>query len=432
MRKVHKIIVGILLSATVLGLSVAPVLATGTTSATDTKTTKEYEPTFVVDADDDSEEAAIWFGKNYMLFGNNLKTKGVVPGLMLMAGNAIESKSTAEYGFFAGNSLNIAGSIEKDLFVAGNAIVIDAKAEIGRDVYIAGSDVVVKTDINGDLSVTAETVKLEGITIAGNLNITADEITVVGDVEVAGRVTHNDDAVIVGMNNLSYGSLETFHLEEVDDGALSMAAWYAKVVSMIGLFVVMAIICLISPRTHDKVASCENGGKFALNLVIGLGILIIVPIVAIMLFATVVAMPLALVALVVWGLMIYLSQGFAGAWLGHIVIEKLFKSKANIYVEAALGIVILGILSMIPTIGGLTGFLGLLFGMGLMVSTFRGSKNTNETKYYVNETVEEPKKSSSKTSSSATKSSAKTKKTSSAKTTTKSTKAKASKTTKKK
>lgn len=396
MSKMHKIIAGILLAVAVLGVSTVPALATDVAT-----TSEEYEPTFVVNAEEDGEEAEIWFGKNYMLFGNTLKTKGTVPGLMLIAGNTVETKSTAEYGFLAGNMINIAGITEKDVFAAGNMITVDAGAKIGRDVFIAGNEVIVKADIRGDLSVTAETVKLEGITVAGNLNITADEITIVGDVEVAGQVVYNDDAEVYGMNNLSYGGIETFHLEEVDDNALSAAAWYAKVVSMIGLFVVMAIICLICPRTHDKVASCENGGKFALNLVIGLGVLILVPIVAIMLFATVVAMPLALVALVVWGLMIYLSQGFAGAWLGHIIIEKLFKSNANIYVEAALGIVILGMLSMIPTIGALTGFLGMLFGMGIMVSTFRSGKNTNETKYYVDETVEEPKKVKSSTTKTA-------------------------------
>lgn len=381
MSKISKFMIGALVALGLVGATALPVVAT--TSEKSTKTT--IEPTFEIEADDSDNEAGIWFGQNYLLFGNSLKSRASVNGLMLMAGNTLAVQSDSEYGFIAGNTINFSGDVEKDLFIAGNLITIESGAEIGRDVFITGSEISIETDLNGDLSVAADSVILKGVKVAGNLNLTADKIEFVGDVDVAGAVVYNDDAEVTGSDNLKYGSLEIYHAEDIDEGALLAAAWYSKVLSMIGLFVVMAIICLIAPKLHTKIAHNDTGGRFATCLAIGLGVLVVTPLVALILLITVFASPLAIVALIVWGLMIYLSQGFAGAWVGHMIIEKLFKSKANIFVEAALGIVILGILSMIPTVGGLTGFLGMLLGLGLMVHAVFNRKIDDETKYYVDE-----------------------------------------------
>ncbi len=379
MPKISKILIGALVALGMVGATALPVVAA------EEKSTKTIEPTFEVDSSEDGDEAGIWFGRNYLLFGNALKSRASVNGLMLVAGNTLNIQSESEYGFVAGNAINYSGEVEKDLFVAGNMITIESGAEVGRDVFAAGAEVSVETDLNGDLSVTAENVILKDIKIAGNLNLSAAKIEFVGNVEVAGAAVYNDNAKVLGADNLKYGSLEIYHAEEANEGALLVAAWYSKVLSMIGLFIVMVIVSLVSPKLHSKIAHNDTGGRFATCLAIGLGALVVTPIVALILIMTVFAAPLALVALIVWGLMIYLSQGFAGAWVGHMIIEKIFKSKANIYIEAALGIVILGILSMIPGVSGLTGFIGILLGMGLMVSAIFNRKPEEETKYYIDE-----------------------------------------------
>lgn len=397
MKKLKKTLIGVLLALGLVGSLGLPALATDGGNA-DNDSKKTIEPTFVVEGDEDSTEAGIWFGKNYMLFGDTLKTKANVKGLMLAAGSNLDLRNNAEYGFFAGETLHIRGQIEKDVFTAGNHITIESDAKLGRDVFVAGNDLTVKADLNGDLSFTGNTLTLNNIDIAGNLNITAENVEITGEVNVAGSVVLNDDAKVSGMDNLKHaGNLEFFHLDDADSASMIAASWYSKVASMIGLFVVMALIFLLAPKTHDRIGASATGAKFALNLVIGLGVLVITPIAAIMLLMTVVATPLSIVALVIWGLMIYLSQGFAGAWLGHIIIEKLFKSNGNAYVEAALGIVILGVLSMVPGVGGITGLLGLLLGMGLIVTSIRGGKAELETQYYVDETVETPKKTTKST-----------------------------------
>ena len=112
----------------------------------------------------------------------------------------------------------------------------------------------------------------------------------------------------------------------------------------------------------------------------GLGVLIAVPVVAIFTFLTVVAAPLGIIGLVLYAVAIYASQGFTGAWLGHLLLEKLCKFKGNIFIEALLGIVILAAVSFIPYIGILTGFMSMLLGLGMIVAFVRAKKTAKNQK----------------------------------------------------
>ena len=53
-------------------------------------------------------------------------------GLTFLAGQDIKSKSTLSYGFYAGETIDINDTIEKDLFVAGQTITINGT--LSRDV----------------------------------------------------------------------------------------------------------------------------------------------------------------------------------------------------------------------------------------------------------------------------------------------------------
>lgn len=102
---------------------------------------------------------------------------------------------------------------------------------------------------------------------------------------------------------------------------------------------------------------------------------LLAPIMAILLICTVIGAPLGLILLGLYIIAVYLSQGFAGLWLGHLLIEKLCKGKGNAYLEALVGVAILGALALVPYVGTLTGLLALLLGLGLIVSQIRGKRD---------------------------------------------------------
>lgn len=349
----------------------ADVAQPATTSAETTKPA-EIPPTFKVELDEQNEAVELWVGKNLLLAGNNMASSATAAtGMMLVAGNVLNLDVTAEYGLVFGNVIDFNGRTSRDLYIAGNVVTLKSDAAIGRDVFVASSSLAVETDLAGDLGVTAETVVLKDVEVRGNVNINAANVRFDGDVKIAGALTYNDDANVSGLERVSYGSIEAYHVDTPDTAALMVAEVYGKFLSIAGLFIVMAIIAAFYPKVHDKVANEANVNSFGADLAIGLGALIIIPAVALLSFFTVVAAPLGVIAVVLYFVMLYLAQGFAGAWLGHILLAKLMKGKSNVFAEIFVGVLILGLLALIPFVGVATGFIGMLLGLGLMVKCIK-------------------------------------------------------------
>ncbi len=337
--------------------------------------------TFVAELDDSEQSIGFWAGKSFLLAGNNLKSStDVRNGLLLAAGNNLQLSGQSEYGFLFGNIIKFSGSTQRDLYIAGNGVTLTSGAKIGRDVFVASGELRIETDLPGDLSVTADRLVIdEGITINGNVNIDADTIVFGRDVTIGGKLVYNDSANVSGADQVAYGDVEIYHLQEVSAEAKLAAAFYSKFLSIAGLFLAMALILAVYSKLHSKIETETTPGRFGTNLAIGLGALIIVPVVAIFAMLTVVAAPLSIIALLVYGICVYLAQGFTGLWLGHIILEKLFKIKGNAFVEALLGIIVLGLLALVPVVGVITGFVSLALGLGLIVNCVRPRKDDDRT-----------------------------------------------------
>lgn len=367
-----------------LSIIICGILATGALGApaVAASTPETVDPTFVAELDESQQSVGLWAGKNFLLAGNNLTTAtDVKSGLFFVAGNNLRLESDSEYGFVFGNIIKFSGSTERDLYAAGNAIVLTSDAEIGRDVFVAGSELRVETDLAGDLSVTADRVTFaDGITVNGNVNISADTIEFGDDVVVAGKLVYNDSARVSGVDDVEFGEVEIYHVQEVSEEARFAAALYSKFLSIAGLFLAMALILAVYSKSHDKVRGEMTAGHFGTNLAIGLGTLVFVPVVAIFALLTMVAAPLGIVAFLIYGIAIYLAQGFTGLWLGHAILEKLLKLRSNPFLEALIGIVILGLLALVPFVGVITGFISLIFGLGLIVGCIKPRKDEKSAK----------------------------------------------------
>lgn len=336
------------------------------------------ESSFDLQTNEEQNSMNLRFGKNLLLAGNKVSGQAEAEeGLLITAGNILDLDTDSEYGFVFGNSINFSGTTKRDLYAAGNFVTLDDDAQIGRDVYAAASTVEVLTDLPGDLNVTAAEVTLKDVKIAGNVNLDVDEVTFSGTVEIAGRLTYNDTATVNGIANVKASETEVYEVVKIDQGTIFAAKVYSKVLSMVALFLAMVLICVSARGLHTKIARETTANRFGTNLAVGVGILIGVPMVALISFFTIVAAPLGIVALVLYGVMIYLAQGFSGLWLGHLILEKLMKAKSNVYAESALGIFILGVLSLVPYVGVITGFLGMLLGMGLIVACLRANKTAD-------------------------------------------------------
>lgn len=332
-------------------------------------------PTFSFESSSD-KSSTLWFGKNVLYAGNNVSADRISHGLLLAAGNNLQLKSQSEYAFAAGNTIIFGASTEKDLFLAGNIINVTKDAKVGRDVFATGNTFTLEANLPGDVSVAAASITLKDVVIKGNVNLDAGEITFQGQVQIDGTLSYNEDATVVGLTNAKYAKLETY----VSTARSTTAGeiWLTKMMSVAGLFFTIAIIFLAFPGAKRGIAREADAQRFGVDLMFGLGFVVIVPLLTLVFLLSFFAVTTSIFLIGAYCLVFYLATAFAGAWLGHVLVEKLCHCTLPMLVEALIGILLITCAGMIPGLGFLVSTLTLVLGAGIIIACLRSGSDKKQ------------------------------------------------------
>ena len=299
--------------------------------------------------------------------GNIVTVDSNVDGLGFAAGNMLNIKGSADYAFIAGNTITVSDYTTKDLFVAGNNVTIN-NATV-RSIYAAGSVVAIKSN--------ATTVYVGGasVTLDGeyeNVYVDADEFTLNGN--ITGTLTINEKAKQTIKDGVTIAKTETYKDTEVESKvnirpeAFIAAKIIAKIVSkllhMVNILVIGLLAILLFKKTTAKVSEMKLDAGFVFaNFGFGILALIAVPIISIILLFTGVVSALGVIALVLYGLAIYLSE-----IVGTLYIAKKLFAKMNTYLAFMLTLLIVTAISLVPVLGGLFSFFMLCMSLGLIIN----------------------------------------------------------------
>jgi len=386
--KLRNFIFTALTAFTITGLAVVPAWATEAsvpeprTTQSETEKQPDVEkpaqlpaPTFSYESASD-KSSTLWFGKNVLYAGNNVTTSNISRGLLLAAGNNLQLNSQSEYAFAAGNTIVFSATTEKDLFLAGNIVSVTKDAKVGRDVFATGNAVTLEADIPGDVSVAASSVVLKDAVIKGNVNLDAETIAFQGQVQIDGTLSYNDDATISGLTNAKYAKLETY--TSTTRNATAGEIWLAKMMSVAGLFFTILIIFLAFPGAKRGIAREASVQRFGIDLILGLGFVVIVPLLTLIFLFSFFAITTSIFLIGVYCLVFYLATAFAGAWLGHVLVEKLCHCTLPMLVEALIGILLITCAGMIPGLGLLVSAFSLVLGAGVIIACLRSGSDRKQ------------------------------------------------------
>ena len=296
----------------------------------------------------------------------------IVAGGELYIGHLIEGDVIA-----AGGSLKIRGEIKDDIRISGGDLSIDAT--IGDDLAAAGGSITLSpaTTVGGDAWLAGGEVHIAG-TMFGNLKVTGGDIrfsgTVRGDVELeGGEIQILDGARIDGELNYKSPIPATTNAGAKISGEIihEPVDWdYAD--SGFGLFfsitLMVAGILFYLFFPHYTLASVKRMDSDPWSSV-GLGFIFVVatPLVAFLLMLIVLGLwvGLSLLALYCVALLSgFLIACFFVAERGARLFKQDISSRGRRLISVIVVIFILGLIQMIPLLGGLIMFLLLLFGLG--------------------------------------------------------------------
>ena len=313
--------------------------------------------------------------------------------------------------YAAGGSVSIDGEYAKDVFIAGGDVVVNGEisgdliilggevkivGKVAGDTRIIGGRAIILGQIDGELLVVAGRVELlegaqingESVFVTAEINqsskITKDTKILAGAVYLDSLVGGNTDIttqrIVFGSKSDIVGTLKYYaptKAEEISGSKISgdvsfnetkkigergivkstilnlLSFWLILkfVTTLILAFLLVYVFKVFSQGAVDLAT-----GTIVRSFFSGFFGIIIIPIVSIILFVSLIALPIGFLVMLSYIFILLISPAISGIIVGNILFGLFDKSEKNevSFKKASIGVVLLTALQFVPVVGDLT------------------------------------------------------------------------------
>ncbi|MDO8572975.1 MAG: hypothetical protein Q7S11_04420 [bacterium] len=321
--------------------------------------------------------------------GGSVQSSGIIEGDLIVAGGSILINGSVLADIIAvGGNITILGTVGDDVRVAGGNIIISAP--IGGDLVVGGGQVqITGAGVDGDLLVGGGVVHIDA-PIKGNIHIGGGEIFL--NAPVTGNVEFNGDKLTLGKSaniggDLTYRAKKEAVIEEgaVVQGGTKYESWenaregYKSPLPVIlsifvlGKFFALLVCSLLLGLFFRRYANELVQKAVAQPLLeIGRGFvtLIVLPVASMLLFVTLVGIPLGILGMVSFIGAIVFSLIAVPIVLGSVAQKWIFKGD---HYEVSWKTILLG--AVLYAILGVVPFVGWIIACGFMLLTLGAAVN---------------------------------------------------------
>lgn len=246
-----------------------------------------------------------------------------------------------------------------DRIVLVGDVLVD-RDETAGDIVVVDGDVTIRGVVTGDVVVIAGDVTIRG-TVEGDVVAVSGLATLGRRGRIGGDLVYADEKPVQTPGSQVAGDVEKFDIGSASVFA-AIGAWIAVTLSL--LLLGLALLFL-APRAGEAVARTGRE-KTLVAALVGLLAFFLLPIIAIGLCVSLIGLPLGIVLLLLILPLYVIGYLTTALLLGSRIVKK-----GGILAFVA-GLVILQLLTLIPIVGGLIGFLAVIVGLGvLLVTLFR-------------------------------------------------------------
>ncbi len=302
--------------------------------------------------------------------GRDLLIAGLVRGDILAAGETITVQGRVEGDVrSAGRAVEIGAEVTGDVMAAGDSLRIPDGASIIGRAWLAGREVDIGGSIGRELKVAGREVTIRG-EILGDIHIWAEEISILASARIHGNLTYRSlgeadihpDARIDG--DIAFIRSEAPHRFL---GSAFAAAGVIGVSVFLGLLLLGAAQVFLFPNLMFTTAQTLTTTPWqALGL--GLVLLLGVPIVMILLAASIVGIPLMLILGAAYLISLAAAYFVVAIAIGRRGARLVGRSaEATTWTRIAVltaGVFVLTLLGLVPVLGALVMLLALVLGLG--------------------------------------------------------------------
>jgi hypothetical protein len=325
--------------------------------------------------------------KNVYVAGGSVFINSNISGdLYAAAGTVIVEAPVAGDVVILGGTLTINGAVSGDVRILGGDVTINnavggdvvmatgtlhltEKSTVGGDLMAVGGTFDLDGPVTGQVKINGGDVRLNSV-IAGNADITAsNSLTLDSKANVPNTLLYHGANEAVHKDGSTVGNLDFQKIAENRGGRaghfLAGLFTIVFVIKVIGLILAGLLLIKLFPRTSRAAVDSMHQHIWS-NLGIGLVALIVGPILFVILLITFVGIYIALILLCAWLIVLWFAALVASIYVGAWIIMKLSKKNVMIYdwQALAIGVVAIGIISIIPVIGILVVLIFILMAFG--------------------------------------------------------------------
>ena len=323
-------------------------------------------------------------GGDLIVAGASIVISSTVQGDILAAGAELRTKGKVNGNLrVAGGNVNIENEVGKNATVFGGNVILEDGSVINGDLIIFGGNIELRGKIKGNVEGAGGNIVLAG-PVDGNVNLRLDPkggiITLLPSTQIKGNLTYSapekadikSGAEVLG-EILKKPIKEPLPLHPAKK-ILSPGFFFLKLISLFGLLVVGLVIISLMPKKTREITSLIMT-KPLLSIGWGVIFFIITPIIILLLFFTLIGIPLALIGMVLYLIGLYIAKIFVGIAVGQKLLEqfkkktsstksKTSKKQQTLFWPMVLGIVIFVIITSIPFIGWPIKLMAVWWGIG--------------------------------------------------------------------
>lgn len=315
--------------------------------------------------------------------GQNIVITGNIKGDVLCAGQNIKVTGLVDGNIrIIGQTLDLSGSTTRNLYAVGQSLVLSSKSSVkgdvlfgaqtvdlsgiaGRDIAGAGERITVSGSLLRNALVTVSTLNVsDTASVGGNIDYFVDKDNVNNQTAVSQKGIKGE----VRRHEIEKPAMEKPAVSENIRKVAPSAMVFKKVMSIVS-YALLAFVLIYFSRGRTNQITALITQKPVMAGLIGLAIFVVAPIAIIISCITVVGLPTAFVILIFYILSMFIASLYSTILIGKLIMKK-YRPKSSIYLSAAIGCLVVGVLSAIPVIGWLFIFVLFLMGLGASLLTF--------------------------------------------------------------
>ena len=348
-----------------------------------------------------SGSGSVWVsGRNIYMAGGQVRTANAVEGdLFAAGGRVIVDQPVKGDAALAGGSVDVRAPVGEDLrvaagsvsvestvggelFASAGSITLTSTARVGNAASLFAGSVTIDGKIDGPLKASAKKIVLNG-EVTGDVHLAGEQIELGPTAKIGGALSYVSAAGLKQASGATIGGATTREERSADqdghrrgdhgddDWHMQMQGtgpgWVGGVVGFLALLAFAALFVLVFPVFAARAPDTLKNSPW-LALALGFAALLAVPLLAVLLFITLLGIPLGMAVMALYPALLMTGFIVGVLFIARLVQTALGKGAPDSFAKTigyfALALLLVLLVAMIPFIGALVSAVVMLLGLG--------------------------------------------------------------------